>query len=941
MGGVAGHLAHLYDNRDLTYNKMAEILMKAAQGELIGTENTDGYNIYLGFVDGKARAARNKGDMSRGGMTMQDLANRTFQGGESAKKAYVTAFKAYEKAIDSLSPEEKEKIFGVAGEIFYNTEIQGPVAPNVVNYDENVLNIHRMGHKRYNKDTNQLEVVDATEESAFLDNVIDRFEQATSGESFNVRRTAFLDLNRITDEVTLNTVLNKISATGYEGDMTLNQYLEEKIRPMIDEKFDTLDALRRERLLDRILLKEGAVSLTQIAKGLPREEKAKISQYVKNSKFIIKKLIEPIESAIHDFAVELLRGLKSAYVLDNHKEVTRLKKEVEEAIKAIKTYEGPEKETARDILVQQLKKLKHHDNIDTVVEGFAFQYDGQMYKFTGNFAPMNQLLGLFRYGRGSIPKMVKESILGEKQPNNQQRIIAIYPGRFQPMGRHHAAVFKEIQNTYGVENSFIATSNKVQAPKSPFDFSEKQQIAAGHGIDPSKIVMTKNPYKAVEVLDNFDPETTAVVYLVGAKDMQTDPRFASLGGLTKKGMPRYFRSANEPADEEFKNYMEHGYIDVAPHVEIDIPGYGEMSGTTLRSALKDATEEEFEAIMGIDDPEVYNLIKDKLNNTIQEGTQHFMGIFRGLVEEALEEMSVGASMGGGSVEIGAAAVVKKKKKKKKENLEEEDLIASASEYIDDSVDYLNKELEKAKAQRKDENMINRDELLTEIKNEQRLRKNIRGLLRTYLSEKKSASLNEEKRLRAIIRSLINEGLSADVAADQPQRSTGINVLENLLKNVIATIEDDYKSLTTAAEQRESFRAHILNAVQNSLRPAEVSIAAPGESELEEDVDLDIDVDADKFIPVRDQDQEPDPEDQEPETFQPIGGMNVTGRNFAALTFNKIENQILDAYESLADKDDRDVFEDYLLTNLKLYFDRFEEELQPTLPEPESPDYQKV
>ena len=26
MGGVAGHLAHLYDNRDLTYNKMAEIL---------------------------------------------------------------------------------------------------------------------------------------------------------------------------------------------------------------------------------------------------------------------------------------------------------------------------------------------------------------------------------------------------------------------------------------------------------------------------------------------------------------------------------------------------------------------------------------------------------------------------------------------------------------------------------------------------------------------------------------------------------------------------------------------------------------------------------------------------------------------------------------------------------------------------------------------------
>ena len=29
MGGVAGHLAHLYDNRDLTFNKMAVIVPRA------------------------------------------------------------------------------------------------------------------------------------------------------------------------------------------------------------------------------------------------------------------------------------------------------------------------------------------------------------------------------------------------------------------------------------------------------------------------------------------------------------------------------------------------------------------------------------------------------------------------------------------------------------------------------------------------------------------------------------------------------------------------------------------------------------------------------------------------------------------------------------------------------------------------------------------------
>lgn len=240
-------------------------------------------------------------------------------------------------------------------------------------------------------------------------------------------------------------------------------------------------------------------------------------------------------------------------------------------------------------------------------------------------------------------------------------------------------------------------------------------------------------------------------------------------------------------------------------------------------------------------------------------------------------------------------------------------------------------------------MINRDEFLLEIKEEKRFRKVLRKLLESYLKDKKETQLLEENRVRKIIRVLVKEGMSADVPDDQPQRSTGINVLEGLLTNIISTIEDDYKSLTTSPDQRESFRAHMLNAVTNSLKPAELVMASPGpdkEEELEEDLEVNIE-DEEKFIPVRDGDKEPDPEEvEEPDKFEPISGMNITGRNFASVTFNKVENQILDAYQSLGDQEDRSIFEDYLLTNLKLYFDRFEEELQPTVPEPESPDYQK-
>ena len=48
MGGVAGGMAHLYNDPSLTFNDIKKILSAASRGEIEGTEKTDGYNIYLG-----------------------------------------------------------------------------------------------------------------------------------------------------------------------------------------------------------------------------------------------------------------------------------------------------------------------------------------------------------------------------------------------------------------------------------------------------------------------------------------------------------------------------------------------------------------------------------------------------------------------------------------------------------------------------------------------------------------------------------------------------------------------------------------------------------------------------------------------------------------------------------------------------------------------------
>ena len=239
--------------------------------------------------------------------------------------------------------------------------------------------------------------------------------------------------------------------------------------------------------------------------------------------------------------------------------------------------------------------------------------------------------------------------------------------------------------------------------------------------------------------------------------------------------------------------------------------------------------------------------------------------------------------------------------------------------------------------------MDRHEFYEELK----LRKVIREGIKDILTEEKKAvaqSLNEEKMLRKHIRKLITEVGTPDVEVS-PERSTGINVLEDLLKKIIPTLEDDYKKLTTNIEQRESFRAHILAAADRTLRPVELN--KDSSEELEEQIDIEVDAEGDNvdpaFIDIDPGEEEPEIEEEEPDERETFGveGQNLTGRNVAFEAFKKVENQIVDAYDVLSDEEDKGLFYDYLIKNIDLYFDKFETDLEATPDTPEVLDDSEV
>jgi ribosomal protein S20 len=286
-------------------------------------------------------------------------------------------------------------------------------------------------------------------------------------------------------------------------------------------------------------------------------------------------------------------------------------------------------------------------------------------------------------------------------------------------------------------------------------------------------------------------------------------------------------------------------------------------------------------------------------------------------QKNLEEISVSGGAEGGEVEFSGASKTSKSKREKKKMPEG---------YYIDRKQFI-EELQIREAIR---------EIIKKVKNR-----------RKFLAEqKKQKQINNEQQLRSIIRTLIKEA-KKDIA-DDPHDSTAINLLEELLKQILPNIETDYKTLTTKKEQRDSFRAHIINAVSTVLETEDVNKAGGGsdqgpflaleedENQTNEEVDIKISdedtAEDKKFIDIGA--DEPETEEDE---FR-IKGQDDTGRALSQRSFDNIEKKIVETYGILSDAEDEKLFKDYLITNLKLYFDKWEKELGEVV-EPTTSEYE--
>jgi len=634
-GGAHGHMNHIYDNRYLTFAKVKEILSAASSGQLEGTEKTDGFNIFVGYKDGKARAARNKTDIKKGGMDAIDLANREFAGGESIKNTYVNAFKTFERGVNSLTPEERWEIFGRDGNIFYNAEIQGPAASNVVNYDTNYLTIHQRGHSAFDLTTGRRLDVNVDKNVAKLSAVIDKMQKAVEGEKFAVHMNAIRKLKSLDDDKALNLAVNRIdkatSAYGISDNNTIEDFLRAKLLFLVADAHPELGEEYHKLIVERILGND-----TLMGKGIERKARIELMKFIKanEAKFLLNAIF-PIEMAIHDFAVEMLKGVESAFILDNNAEIKRLKNELSVAIKTIQSSGNEE---AMEVLSKHLEKIKHIDNVSSAAEGFVFQYDGQVYKFTGNFAPANQILGLFKFGRGNIPPLrkpepekieelpaVEEEVLDE---NEDGKTIAVVPGGFKPPHGGHYGLAKYFSDLPDVDMVMVLISPKVRTGHSlenrvVIDASMSMQLWQLYTKRDSKIKVSMSPHNSpirasYDYMEKLNSGDTLIMGM-GEKEISAgDTRFAKA--------PEYGA----------KFGIE---VDIVPTPMFE----GGISGTRMRELIAAGEKEEFQKYLPkhldtSESEQAWNIVagsQKKISSKLGESSQLSSYIY-GIIEESIK-----------------------------------------------------------------------------------------------------------------------------------------------------------------------------------------------------------------------------------------------------------------------------------------------------------------
>jgi hypothetical protein len=407
-GGAYGHMAHPFDDNNLTFGDLKKIIKLGLSGQLNReddvTEKTDGQNLMITYRDGKVVAARNKGQIKNRGQNALDVnaVAKKFSGRGDIRDAFVFAMKDLSSAIMKLSDKQKDKVFK-NGEIFMNLEVIYPASSNVIDYDKAVLQFHNS--LQYDKNGNA--VGEAKGSGRMLQGMIKQVNQDI-GKHFKIIKPKVLSLPKKIDfgkkvDIYYKRVNKLQSQFGLKDTDTLGlyhqSYWEDYIYNAGRQFGYKVPKTILKKLTKRWAFFDKSYKIPNIRKELSKQPEFLnwvIDIDKRNHTDMVKKNMLPFEKIFFSVGADILQNLSNFIAANPTKAVEKIRKDILKASNSVRAG-GDIKKMKK--LKQQLEKLSSLGGLSKIVpvEGIVFKYKGKTYKFTGAFAPVNQILGLVSF----------------------------------------------------------------------------------------------------------------------------------------------------------------------------------------------------------------------------------------------------------------------------------------------------------------------------------------------------------------------------------------------------------------------------------------------------------------------------------------------------------------------------------------------------------------
>jgi hypothetical protein len=398
-GGAYGHMNHPFDiQMNLTFGDLKNIVTKALNGDLeLAREKTDGQALAISWVNGRLVAARNKSHLKNkgeGAMTIGQVATN-FANRGALTDAYTFAMKDLSAAVSALSEPQKKKIFK-DGACFMNLEVIYPKNANVIPYGQNLLVFH--GTFEYDESG---EVIGENQQAAsILAGMIKQVNKHVQS-TYTIQGPPMLSLPK-SEELTKKqgkyiSMINKLQSEYKLSDSAgVADYHQAYWTDLVNKNAKGLDAQQKIGLVKRWAFGDKGFRIATIqdakikawADNMDKKDQAKIS----------KENIMKFEEIFLGVGADVLAFVQSVLTANPSDATKKMRAELGSAIKSLKATGTASQLDKLKIELQRLNSLGGFDKI-VPNEGLVFVYNGNTYKLTGAFAPLNQILGIFKFSR--------------------------------------------------------------------------------------------------------------------------------------------------------------------------------------------------------------------------------------------------------------------------------------------------------------------------------------------------------------------------------------------------------------------------------------------------------------------------------------------------------------------------------------------------------------